>query len=179
MGGADKGLQHYGDKPLLAWVLARMQPQVAGLLISANRNREHYAGFGWPVIADLPEHRAEGFAGPLAGLYAGLAHCPTAWLMCVPCDTPNLPDDLVARLAGGWQGNPLALASCCGDSQPTVCLLHKTLLRSLGDFLATGERKVRTWQAQAGAVSVAFDDPHQFANFNTLHALNSASEVES
>src|SRR3546814_4807929 len=63
MGGGDKPLQLLGGRPLLAHVIDRLGPQVAGLAISANGNPARFAAFGLPVIADtLPDH-----PGPLAG----------------------------------------------------------------------------------------------------------------
>ncbi|MBK6908619.1 MAG: molybdenum cofactor guanylyltransferase [Rhodocyclaceae bacterium] len=178
MGGADKGLQGFQGQTLVASVLACLTVQVSTVLISANRNRAAYGRFGYPVITDAEIYRGEGYAGPLAGLHAGLTRCTTEWLLCVPCDTPCLPTDLAVRLAAGRQGAPLAVATCQGDSQPTVCLIHATLLASLGNFLAAGERKVRAWQARVGAVSVNFDDPRQFANFNTLQSLTNFVEAQ-
>ena len=36
-------------------------------------------------------------------MLAGLAHCKTRLMATVPCDTPNFPLDLVARLASGLE----------------------------------------------------------------------------
>mgnify|MGYP000359275626 CR=1 FL=1 len=38
--------------------------------------------------------------GGIAGWLAGLEQCATRYLATVPCDTPDFPLDLVARLAG-------------------------------------------------------------------------------
>src|SRR3982751_4442728 len=94
MGGVDKGLQPFRGKPMAAHVLERLAPQVDEILINANRNAEAYAQFGHRVIAD----EVAGFAGPLAGFERGLAHASGALVVTVPCDSPFLPVDLVARL---------------------------------------------------------------------------------
>src|SRR5450755_2434600 len=68
MGGVDKGLQLLHGKRMVASVLARLAPQVSEIVINANQNIETYAGFGYRVVPDA----ISGFAGPLAGLHAGL-----------------------------------------------------------------------------------------------------------
>src|SRR5438067_13477822 len=87
MGHVDKGLQAFRGKPMAAHVLERLAPQVAAVAINANQNLATYADFGVPVWVD----ETTGFAGPLAGLEAGLRHCATDYLLTAPCDSPFLP----------------------------------------------------------------------------------------
>ena len=94
MGGADKGLQLFKGQTLVSHIAQRLAPQVDRLLINANRNTSQYADLGYPLISDL----ITGFAGPLAGLQAALSVADTEWVVTVPCDSPNLPLDLVSRL---------------------------------------------------------------------------------
>ncbi len=96
MGGEDKGLVSIGGIALYQYVLARLRPQVASVAISANRNQARYQASGLPVIGDLTPD----FAGPLAGMLAGLKQSPNEWVAFVPCDVPDFPADLVAQL---WQ----------------------------------------------------------------------------
>ncbi len=94
MGGVDKGLVALDGKPMVEHVLARLAPQVDAVLINANQNLDRYARLGVPVVPDA----IPGFAGPLAGFSAGLAAAMTEFVVTVPCDSPFLPHDLVARL---------------------------------------------------------------------------------
>ena len=170
MGGVDKGLQLLNGKPLVACVLERLAPQVAGLLISANRHPEAYESFGYSVIAD----RIGGFAGPLAGLHAGLSVCATPLMATVPCDAPFLPPDLVMRLFDGLQaaGADLAVARCDGRLQPVFALMRRETLPSLTAFLAGGGRKVGDWFAGLAVATVDFPDAQAFANINTREELD-------
>ncbi|MBX3643965.1 MAG: molybdenum cofactor guanylyltransferase MobA [Rubrivivax sp.] len=173
MGGVDKGLQLHGGQPLAQHALQRLAPQVGTLMINANRHLEAYAAMGVPVYADT----LADYPGPLAGLAAGMAHCQTPWLVSVPCDSPNFPHDLVARLADALvqQQAQIAMAACFEDgalrTQPVFCLLDCQLLPSLHDFLRSGQRKVDRWTAQHRCVRVDFDDAAAFANANTLAEL--------
>ena len=174
MGGLDKGLQPYRGQTLAQHALQRLAPQVGALLVNANRHLDSYAAYGVPVCADaLPDH-----PGPLAGLAAGLAHCRSAFLVSVPCDSPHFPLDLVARLAAGLAGADadIAMARIVEDgavrTQPVFCLLRRSLLAGLLQFLQGGQRKVERWTATQRCVQVHFDDAAAFANANTLDELH-------
>lgn len=172
MGGVDKGLQDLRGQPLVAWSIAALAPQVGSLLLSANRNTQRYAAFGYPVIADLPAADQEAYAGPLAGLIAGLRLCPTPWLVSVPCDVPQLPADLVVRLADAAcaQASQLAVA-CSGErSHPVIALLHRDLLPGLCDYFASGRRSVYGWQQNLPHATVDFGAA-ALLNCNTLDDL--------
>src|SRR6478672_10799906 len=76
MGGGDKARLRIGNETILERVLARMLPQCEKLIINANGDPARFSDTGLPVVADsIP-----GFAGPLAGILAGLdwaaAHRP-------------------------------------------------------------------------------------------------------
>jgi len=170
MGGVDKGLQPFLGRPMVAHAVERLAPQVDELLINANRNPEAYAELGHRVIAD----EIEGFAGPLAGFERGLAHARGALVATVPCDSPFLPPDLVARLRSALErGNAdLAVAKTGTQAHPVFCLMRRTLHASLRDFLAGGQRKIDRWYGAHKVVEVAFDDEAEaFRNINTLEEL--------
>ncbi len=173
MGGVDKGLQNHHGMPLALHALLRLQPQVGPLMVNANRNLGAYEAFGVPVWPDvLPD-----YPGPLAGLLTGLERCETPWLASVPCDTPDFPADLVARLAAGLQaeGAEIALAATREDgvlrAQPVFCLLASSLVESLVGYLQAGERKIDRWMARHRCATVVFDDPAAFFNANTPEEL--------
>jgi molybdopterin-guanine dinucleotide biosynthesis protein A len=195
MHGADKGLQPFDGLPLAAHALRRLAPQVAAVMISANRNLPQYQEFCGMVFEDdaadspcstaalrqphpaaLPAPmQTAAPAGPLAGLLAGLAHCRTPWLAAVPCDAPFFPLDLVARLAQSAERAQAraAYARTAVRSHPVFCLLHAGLREPLRDFLRGGGRKVEDWLASQQAVAVPFEHEADFANINTLEELQS------
>jgi molybdopterin-guanine dinucleotide biosynthesis protein A len=174
MGGVDKGLQNHRGLPLALHALLRLQLQVGTTMLNANRNLGAYEAMGVPV---WPDEQAD-FAGPLAGMMVGLAHCETPWLVTVPCDSPNFPIDLVTRLAQAveTEGAELAMAATREADgslqvQPVFCLLSASLLESVHDFLTRGQRKIDRWTAQHRTATVVFDDVAAFHNANTLDEL--------
>jgi molybdopterin-guanine dinucleotide biosynthesis protein A len=170
MGGVDKGLQELGGHPLVQWVLDRLEPQVDSVLISANQNLTRYGRFGYPVLPD----RLGGFAGPLAGLQAGLAQATTPLLVTAPCDSPFLPGDLVARLRAAMAEQQAELAVACagGRAHRAFCLLRRELLPHLDAFLSAGERRVGLWHASLRVAEVDFsDEAAAFSNINTADEL--------
>ena len=169
MGGVDKGLQLLRGKPMAQWAIERLAPQVDEILLNANQNLAAYAAFGHRVVPDA----VGGFAGPLAGLHAGLQAAGHALAVTVPCDSPFLPTDLVARLAGALGGHDLAVARTGDQPHPVFALMRRDLVDHLGRYLDSGGRKIDTWYAALAVVEVAFDDESEaFRNINTLEELN-------
>ena len=191
MGGVDKGLQNFNGMALALHTLMRLSPQVAEVMINANRNLSAYESFG---VAVWPDANAD-FAGPLSGFLVGLERCETPYLLTVPCDTPRFPLDLASRLAQALEANHAEIAMAAGfetdaqghqtiRTQPVFCLIRRELLESLVRFTHGGGRKIDAWTAQHKTTIVNFDldtdDVFAFANVNTtqelvnLEALSSA-----
>ena len=168
MGGVDKGLQPLGGKTMIEHVIARLAPQVDEVLINANRNLECYAAFGYPVIPDV----TGGFAGPLAGLQAGLGAANHALVVTAPCDSPFLPLDLVARLRAAMGANDLAVAKTGTQAHPVFAMVRRNILDHLTTYLTSGGRKIDAWYASLKVVEVAFDaEADAFRNINTREEL--------
>jgi molybdopterin-guanine dinucleotide biosynthesis protein A len=172
MGGVDKGLQAFRGKRLVDHVYERLAPQVGGVIISANQNQEAYRTFGVRVVSDA----IGGFAGPLAGFHAGLSVSKRPFLASVPCDSPFLPEDLIARLYARIDetGAELVVAKTGDQPHPVFSLMRRGVLDHLSDFLKGGGRKIDAWYATLNVVEVLFDDEAEaFSNINTLDELAS------
>lgn len=168
MGGIDKGLQPLRGRPMVQWALERLAPQVDEVLINCNQNLEAYARFGHRVVPD----EIGGFAGPLAGLHAGLKAALQPLVVTVPCDSPFLPHDLVRRLQQRIGVHEVAVARTGERAHPVFSLVRKDVLENLERFLLGGGRKVDTWYATLRSVEVSFDDEADaFLNINTLEEL--------
>jgi molybdopterin-guanine dinucleotide biosynthesis protein A len=173
MGGVDKGLQPHLGVPLALHALGRLIPQVGKVMINANRNLASYASMGVPVWPDeVPD-----YAGPLAGILAGLTHCETPYLVTVPCDTPNFPLDLVERLVQGLIDidGEMAMAFTREGGvprrQPVFSLMTISLRNSLAAFVGSGQGNVGFWASQQRCAQVVFEDGSAFFNDNTLADL--------
>ncbi|MBK1691935.1 molybdenum cofactor guanylyltransferase MobA [Ectothiorhodospira mobilis] len=166
MDGRDKGLVSVAGRPMAAWALDRLTPQVDRVLISANRHGPAYAAFGHPVVGDA----VTGHAGPLAGLSAALALADTPWVITCPCDCPRPPRDLVARLEAARRrtGAPAAVAHDGTRLQPLFALLASALHPDLQEHLHRGGRRAGEWLLAQGAVMADFSHhPRAFDNINT------------
>jgi molybdopterin-guanine dinucleotide biosynthesis protein A len=171
MGGVDKGLQLLHGKPMIEHVLARLAPQVGEIVINANQNLDRYGSLGYRVVSD----RVSGFAGPLAGLHAGLGAIAHPLGVTVPCDSPFLPSDLVERLHKSLGDNDLAVAKTGDQAHPVFALVRKTVNSNLEAFLGSGGRKIDAWYSSLRVVEVSFDDEADaFRNINTLEELGRA-----
>lgn len=190
MGGVEKGLQAFQGMPLVQNALERLRRQSrppAHVMVSANRSLAAYEALGVPVVTDTRPD----FAGPLAGILAGLAHCRTPLLLTVPCDAPLFPLTLCERLVQALIGEhaEIAMAATPGiddagnaivRTQPVFCLLRRELQASLATFLQGGERKAGVWAERHRQTIVAFDqpgdEPRAFANANTLAELRALEQ---
>lgn len=177
MGGGDKGLLRLGDGTLLTHVIARLDPQVAGIALNANGDAARFAALNLPVIADS----VGGFAGPLAGVLAGLdwaAARGAETIVTAAADTPFFPCDLVPclQLASEGMAHPLALAATPDPRRglarhPTFGLWPVALREDLRAALREGVRKVVQWTDRHGAQLAGFPDEAAFFNVNTPEDL--------
>jgi molybdopterin-guanine dinucleotide biosynthesis protein A len=187
MGGGDKPLGALAGRALLEHVIARLKPQVGALALNANGDPARFAGFGLPVLPDT----VEGFAGPLAGILAGLewaaANTAAHHIVTVAGDTPFFPRDLVERLTEANAGRPNIIAVACssGRSHPTFALWPVELIATLRTALVErGERKVTAFIEQQDHIEVDFPFPQvagitydPFFNINTPDDLAEAERL--
>lgn len=180
MGGGDKALRPLGGRTLLDHVIDRVRPQVATLVLNANGDPARFAQFGLTVVADsVPD-----FAGPLAGILAGLdwtaanrPDCPL--VVSVATDAPFLPRDLVAHLAAGMEaeGAELACAASGGQPHPVIGLwpvrLRDELRRAVAD---EGIRKVDVWTARYRLATVPF--PEEIPNLDPFFNANRPDDLD-
>jgi molybdopterin-guanine dinucleotide biosynthesis protein A len=159
LGGGDKGLRPLAGRPILAHVVERLKPQVSALVINANGDPARFAAFGLRVVADS----VPGFAGPLAGVHAGLQwardHLPAACaVVTVPGDTPFLPGDLVTRFLAARRDHADALLVARSESgvHPVIGLWPVALAAELEESLKRGARKASAWTEAHGAIEVSF-----------------------
>ncbi|MHB1676271.1 MAG: molybdenum cofactor guanylyltransferase MobA [Sulfuriferula sp.] len=169
MGGQDKGLACFAGLPLIQHVISRIAPQVDDLHINTNQHWDDYQRLGYPLIAD---DNAD-FQGPLAGVLAGLKMSKHEWVLTAPCDTPFLPENLVARLLAASDGMDVVVASTT-RIHATVMLCQRSLAANLTTALAQGLRKVQDWQAGQRCRIVKFGDESAFVNINTPEQLANA-----
>ena len=165
MGGADKALVALAGHSLLSHVIARFEPQVDTLALSANGDPARFARFGLPVLPDTTTSH-----GPLSGILAALrwaAPLGATAVVSVPVDGPFLPPDLVPRLCLAAGATAPALAASPNGLHPTYGIWPVSLAPALADFLASGAKaRVRDFATAHGAQTAAFPDDLAFANAN-------------
>ena len=183
MGGGDKALLELGGRPILAHVIERLGPQVGPMVINANGDPARFADYALPVAADP----VDGFAGPLAGVLAGLdwakANVADAtWIVTVASDTPFFPADLVARLVAAAKAEDaeMACAVSGGRHHPVFGLWPVRLADDLRHAMIDEDiRKVDIWTARYRLAAVEFGtDPFDpFFNANRPEDLEKARRL--
>jgi len=171
MGGGQKALLDLGTRPLLSFVLERLEPQVDVVALNANRDLDRYRAFGHPVLTDTMDD----FPGPLAGVLTGMRWAEErgfTHIASVAGDTPFFPNDLVA---GMEQADAAIILAATRDPergvlrQPTFGLWPVNLADDLEAALIDGTRKIVAWANRHGVAEVIYEpepfDP--FFNVNT------------
>jgi molybdopterin-guanine dinucleotide biosynthesis protein A len=159
MGGGDKCLKALAGRSLLKRIMERLAPQVGEMILNANGDPARFSQFDLPVTADP----VEGYAGPLAGVLAGIhwtqANRPEAkWIITAATDTPFFPKDLVAclRSSAGDTYPAIVLASYKSRPQPVFGLWPTALADDLEEALRSGIRKVLDWTDRHSTTFVDF-----------------------
>jgi molybdopterin-guanine dinucleotide biosynthesis protein A len=188
MGAPDKPLLPIGGKPMLTRVVERLAPQVLQVIINANGDPGRFAAFDLPIVPDT----VEGFAGPLAGVHAGMlwarAHAPEArFVLSVAADTPFFPTDLAFRLSEGCgrDESTIALAASGSGTHPVFGLWPVALADALEAFLRAGESKILAFANQHSRLNVPFADVvlpdgtsvDPFFNVNTPEEAGRAEDI--
>jgi len=170
MGGRDKGLVLFKQKPLLSHVLESVPQQIDQRLIIANRHLKQYAHWGYPVYPDA----IKGYLGPLAGIHSALLHAKTQYVLCLPCDTPLLPQNLAKDLYKAIQApNVKACTVFDGKRTHASCiLLDRSPIQQLETCLQQKQLRVQTWLQSINIQTVDFSlQKDKFINLNSLLEL--------
>lgn len=173
MGGKNKAFLKILDKALIQYILKNLEVSLDEILINANQNLKKFDQLGFPVITD----HIDGFAGPLAGMAAGLGAATTSHILVIPCDSPFITDDLVSRFVTACsQTNADIYVAHDGQRiQPVFALINVKTLPSLLAYLDAGNHKIDTWYEQQQMTTVDFSDaPETFININTPEELRKA-----
>jgi len=177
MGGCDKALMPLAGKTMLARAVARLEPQVDAVAISANGDFSRFAEPGLTILTDtIPGH-----AGPLAGILAGLdwaaGEAAETRLLSVPVDTPFFPADLAERLGeAAGDAARVFVARSAGREHPTFALWHGALREQLRRFLVAGKSfRMRDFLASCEVVFVDF--PPTAAGFDPFFNVNTPKDL--
>ncbi|PHS33556.1 MAG: molybdenum cofactor guanylyltransferase [Methylophaga sp.] len=165
MGGEDKGLIAFNNKPLIRHVIDILTPQVDKLIINANRNIELYQKLGYPVVSDS----LADFCGPLAGMLSTMQSVDTDYILTAPCDAPMISSLYRQRMMETLLHEQADIAVACDGErlQPVFSLIPTRLQDDLAQYLAQGDRKIDLWFEKYKLAIVDFSDhPECFANLN-------------
>lgn len=169
LGGIDKAwLERDGVAQVRRWQ-RRFANETCGALVSANRQLARYADAGLRAVPD----RIEGDLGPIAGLDALFAQCPTPWLLTIPVDLVGVNDCLLPSLVSGSTDNG-AFAIDEDGPQPLVALWNVAVSAGVATaMIARNETAVHVLQARLGMPGVRFAGV-RFGNLNTPEDLRAA-----
>lgn len=179
MGRHHKGLMTLNNTTILEKIIRTLQPQVAQVLLNVNANPDLYQRYtklyALTLIAD-DTTSAQGSLGPLAGICTAMSsvkniNTKAKWLLTVPCDSPQLPEDLLTQLSSLANDTPLQVINPTsnGRKHHVIGLWSLDLEEPLRNFLHSGQRAVGKFLQSVNNTSLHFttDDCDPFFNVNT------------
>jgi molybdopterin-guanine dinucleotide biosynthesis protein A len=172
MGGADKGLQLWQGRPMIAWLHDLVRPHTDDLILSCNRNQQLYAPYADHLVSDAES----GFPGPLAGIRAGLQQARHSHVLILPCDAPLLDRDILQTLLAATGERPVVVRQA-EQWQPLFSLWPRALLTELERAWTEGQRSPLSFLRSMNAIPLDFaeDDP-RLSNLNTPALLEQAAQ---
>lgn len=154
--GGDKGAARFEGRALIDHALAALGRHCEARVV---------VGREWPGVASVADRPAPDL-GPLGGLAGALHHALAIGaerVLTLGCDTPRVPDSLLAELTA--RTTPAFL-----DDLPVIGIWPASLSPLLDDFVASDPRRsVRGWATRCGAAALAAPP---IANVNTLSDLD-------
>ncbi len=174
MGGRDKGLLPWRGEPLIEHLHRLTRPLTDDLIISCNRNLQHYAAYADRLVQDDNDD----FHGPLAGIRTALPLARHPWLLVLPCDVPRIDLSLLNALRLTAQEHPRqpVMVRSGEHWQPLLCIIPTLHAAAFETAWQAGERSPRKVMQQFAPIAVqcAADDP-RLANLNTPDLLADAA----
>lgn len=166
MNHVNKGLQLFRDKPLIQYVIERLQGQVDDIVISANADIDRYQKFGLQVASDIGTSK-----GPLSGVQAAAKLTRHDVILVTACDMPFLPTNIVLELQSGTEG--VVVAESNSGIEPLVSLVNQAAIATIQNRIDEGKLSVLSWLNQNNATRKDLTrlDPEAFYNINSLDEL--------
>ena len=172
MEGTEKSLLPVCGIPLIQRVKTRLADQVSPILLNANGDGSRFSFLDLPIQPDP----LEGFAGPLAGVLAGMkwAEGSFEWIITAAADTPFFPKDYASKMVELRGENKIILAASNQRRHPVFSLWHVSLAENLESFLVRGDRKVMLFVQEYANQTVNFE----FDKFDPFFNVNTPSDLE-
>jgi len=162
--GRPKALLPVGAVTLVEWVVARLGPGFAHLLVSAREAEQLPPSLRPRLVRDL--HVG---AGPLAGVEAALAASPHDTVLAVACDMPGVTSDLARRLAEAAAGGDVdaAVPRVGGRPEPACAAYRQSAAGPIAAALQEGRLRAAAALDEFRVHWFDDEDPTLFANLNT------------
>ena len=168
--GQDKAGLKFGGK-----TLAENQREILvkhHFPVAISSNSQVNTDIDIPVLPDPPEVK---YAGPLAGIYAGLQYASAndyQFILTMPVDCPIIPDEFFVKMTSAVDATTsLRIASTPSGLQPTFALWATKLQSDLLKFLTGSKNKsIRSFAFAHNVSIVRFDNVYSegaFFNVNT------------
>ncbi len=165
--GQDKAMLNYRGKTFLNQLCDMLKPLVDNIIISSNNPLHEVPGC--KRIGDV-----ENDAGPLMGIYSGLAHSDSKYHLVISCDSPLLSSEFMSYLITSHHASlNLTLVKEGDQLYPLIAVYDTRCSHFIKKYLDSGKRRVLGVLEELKVQTI--DLPEQFRfqvrNFNSPEDL--------
>lgn len=175
MGGRKKVFLEYGGEYFYRHILHAFQSQGLSKVYLSVDEEPPYEQTGLPLVVDAIHG-----AGPLGGIYTGLAACPEEALLVAACDMPGITARDVKYLSDAFAQHPgIVAAQAEGRLQPLFAIYPRTVLPVFEKALGLGDYRMMHILKQAGYSIVPLPEGSKASeNINTPEAYRMLREAK-
>jgi molybdenum cofactor guanylyltransferase len=159
--GRTKAWLQVGETTLLRWVIERLAPGFSEVVVSFAEPEQVQELVPYRVVFDRKT-----FAGPLAGLEAGLATARNDVTLAVACDMPYVTRELVEMAVAASHGCDAAIPRIDGRPEPTCAAYRRSALPKITAALDAGRLKASDLAEELDVTWLEGLDPDQFRSLN-------------
>jgi molybdopterin-guanine dinucleotide biosynthesis protein A len=165
--GQDKALLELNGKSFIQRITETLQ-RVFNRVIIISDCGEKYHFLDLAIYEDIFKE-----CGPLGGIHSALRNAETERVFIVSCDLPLTSPEAVCHLVDRSHEGNIVVPSVQNEVQPLFGIYGQTCLPGLEDFLGRGQKRVRRFVEEMGAVVLPMDSalpvyhPEIFTTINT------------
>ena len=173
MNGVNKLLQRFDHEIQLLKIYSAFDGKVQDIWINSHRDYAQYIEL-IPYIRCFKDNSA-GFLGPLIGMQTAWSYVQADYILFIPCDITNIPQDILQRLHHTLEQHPhssVVYLNINGQALYPFCLLKRNSLETLNKHLHQQQFSLKRCFNNLSPQIVDIQNSRL-----TYHSLNSFEEV--
>lgn len=171
--GQDKGLMLFRDKPMISYILEKIDLIYLPVKIIANNN--DYIQFGYDVVKDIIKDK-----GPIGGLLSAFHNTEADYVFLFACDMPFISIEAMQKVIAETEYDDVTVASVQNKINPLFAIYRTTLREETSKRISDDKLKMQDFIGNMRYKEVVIDDlivnnPTLLNNINSMYDLTDNS----